>query len=194
MWADRVPDADATAVAKLSQAGTILLGKLAMHEFALGGPDPTSLFPLARDPWNLAHLLGGSSSGSGAAVAAGLCMGALGSDTGGSIRGPASLGGIVGLKPTLGRVSNYGVVPLVPVPGLLRADDLHGVGRRSDAPGHCRTRSQGPHHRRGSSPPFTTGRWRATLKECPSECPAATFASRDRGWTRTRWPLSSGRR
>ena len=109
---DRIPDTDATTVARLKDAGTILLGKLAMHEFALGGPDPTSLFPPARNPWNLAHMPGGSSSGSGAAVAAGLCMGALGSDTGGSIRGPASLCGIVGLKPTYGRVSNYGVVPL----------------------------------------------------------------------------------
>ena len=109
---DRVPDEDATTVAKLNDSGTILLGKLAMHEFALGGPDNTSLFPPARNPWNLDHIPGGSSSGSGAAVAAGLCMGALGSDTGGSIRGPASMCSIVGIKPTYGRVSNYGVVPL----------------------------------------------------------------------------------
>ena len=109
---DRVPDEDATTVAKLNDSGTILLGKLAMHEFALGGPDSTSLFPPARNPWNLDHIPGGSSSGSGAAVAAGLCMGALGSDTGGSIRGPASMCSIVGIKPTYGRVSNYGVVPL----------------------------------------------------------------------------------
>jgi aspartyl-tRNA(Asn)/glutamyl-tRNA(Gln) amidotransferase subunit A len=109
---DRVPSEDATTVVKLHEAGTILLGKLAMHEFALGGPDPTSLFPPARNPWNLDHIPGGSSSGSGTAVAAGLCAGALGSDTGGSIRGPASMCSIVGLKPTYGRVSNYGVVPL----------------------------------------------------------------------------------
>jgi aspartyl-tRNA(Asn)/glutamyl-tRNA(Gln) amidotransferase subunit A len=109
---DRVPDEDATTVAKLYDAGVVLLGKLAMHEFASGGPDPTSLFPPARNPWNTEHMPGGSSSGSGAAVAAGLCMGALGSDTGGSIRGPASMCGIVGIKPTFGRVSNFGVVPL----------------------------------------------------------------------------------
>jgi aspartyl-tRNA(Asn)/glutamyl-tRNA(Gln) amidotransferase subunit A len=109
---DRVPDENATTVARLNDAGTILLGKLAMHEFALGGADPTSLFPPARNPWDLERIPGGSSSGSGAAVAAGLCMGALGSDTGGSIRGPASFCSIVGLKPTYGRVSNYGVVPL----------------------------------------------------------------------------------
>ncbi len=109
---NRVPAEDATTTARLAAAGCILLGKLAMHEFALGGPDPTCGFPLARNPWNLDHIPGGSSSGSGAAVAAGLCMGSLGSCTGGSIRGPASYCGIVGLKATYGRVSRYGVVPL----------------------------------------------------------------------------------
>ncbi|MBI4310989.1 MAG: aspartyl/glutamyl-tRNA amidotransferase subunit A [Chloroflexi bacterium] len=107
----RVPGEDATAVAMLKAAGAVTLGKLAMHEFALGGP-PTSLFEQARNPWDLDHVTGGSSSGSGAAVAAALCMGSLGSDTGGSIRGPASLCGIAGLKPTYGRVSRYGVIPL----------------------------------------------------------------------------------
>jgi len=107
-----VPGEDATTVTLLKQAGTVLLGKLAMHEFAFGGPSLQGPFPPARNPWNPAHIPGGSSSGSGAAVAAGLCMGSLGSDTGGSIRGPASLCGIVGLKPTYGRVSRYGVVPL----------------------------------------------------------------------------------
>jgi aspartyl-tRNA(Asn)/glutamyl-tRNA(Gln) amidotransferase subunit A len=109
---DRVPTMDATVTARLKAAGGILLGKLAMHEFALGGPDFTTPFPPARNPWNLDHITGGSSSGSGAAVAAGLCMGALGSCTGGSIRGPASLCGLVGLKPTYGRVSRSGVVTL----------------------------------------------------------------------------------
>jgi aspartyl-tRNA(Asn)/glutamyl-tRNA(Gln) amidotransferase subunit A len=112
VMANRVPNEDATATARLAAAGSILLGKLAMHEFALGGPDPTCGFPLARNPWNLDHIPGGSSSGSGAAVAAGLCMGSLGSCTGGSIRGPASYCSIIGLKPTYGRVSRYGVVPL----------------------------------------------------------------------------------
>ena len=78
VMATRIPTADATATARLAAAGTILLGKLAMHEFALGGPDPTCGFPLARNPWNLDHIPGGSSSGSGAAVAAGLCMGSSG--------------------------------------------------------------------------------------------------------------------
>ncbi len=112
VMADRVPAEDATATARLASAGAVLLGKLAMHEFALGGPDPSCGFPLARNPWNLDHIPGGSSSGSGAAVAAGLCMGSLGSCTGGSIRGPASYCSIVGLKATYGRVSRYGVVPL----------------------------------------------------------------------------------
>ena len=109
---DRVPTKDATVVTRLREAGTILLGKLSMYEFALGGPDFTTPFEPARNPWNLAHMPGGSSSGSGSAVASGQCMGALGSCTGGSIRGPASLCGIVGLKATYGRVSRGGVVTL----------------------------------------------------------------------------------
>jgi aspartyl-tRNA(Asn)/glutamyl-tRNA(Gln) amidotransferase subunit A len=112
VMAQRMPTEDATTTAGLTAAGTILLGKLAMHEFALGGPDPSCGFPLARNPWNLDHIPGGSSSGSGTAVAAGLCMGSLGSCTGGSIRGPAAYCSIVGLKPTYGRVSRYGMVPL----------------------------------------------------------------------------------
>jgi aspartyl-tRNA(Asn)/glutamyl-tRNA(Gln) amidotransferase subunit A len=107
-----IPDHDATAVVKLQEAGTILLGKLGMHEFAFGGPSVDAPFPAVKNPWNTAHIPGGSSSGSGAALAAGLCYGALGSDTGGSIRTPSSHCGIVGIKPTYGRVSRYGVVPL----------------------------------------------------------------------------------
>ena len=109
---DWVPDQDATTVAKLREAGTILLGKLGMHEFAFGGPSIDAPFPAVRNPWNTAHIPGGSSSGSGAALAAGLCYGSLGSDTGGSIRAPSSHCGIVGIKPTYGRVSRCGLVPL----------------------------------------------------------------------------------
>jgi aspartyl-tRNA(Asn)/glutamyl-tRNA(Gln) amidotransferase subunit A len=112
VMADRVPTEDATTTARLEAAGAILLGKLAMHEFALGGPDPSNGFPLPRNPWNLDYIPGGSSSGSGTGIAAGLCMGSLGSCTGGSIRGPAAYCSIVGLKATYGRVSRYGVVPL----------------------------------------------------------------------------------
>jgi len=103
---------DATTVAKLDEAGTVLLGKLALHEFAFAGPSVDAPFPAARNPWNTDRIPGGSSSGSGAALAAGFCFGALGSDTGGSIRTPASHCGIVGFKPTYGRVSRFGVVPL----------------------------------------------------------------------------------
>ena len=112
IMAGRVPAQDATTTARLREAGAILLGKLTLHEFALGGPDASTGFPLARNPWSLDHIPGGSSSGSGTAIAAGLCMGTLGSCTGGSIRGPAAHCGIVGLKATYGRVSRYGVVPL----------------------------------------------------------------------------------
>jgi aspartyl-tRNA(Asn)/glutamyl-tRNA(Gln) amidotransferase subunit A len=108
---DNVPDRDASTVTRLNQAGAVLLGKLATHEFAHGGPSFDLPWPPARNPWNLEHFTGGSSSGSGAALAAGLAMGALGSDTGGSIRGPASHCGIVGLMPTYGLVSRAGVIP-----------------------------------------------------------------------------------
>ena len=107
-----VPEEDATATARLRSAGAVLLGKLNMSEFAIGGPDPSSLNPPARNPWNLNRMTGGSSTGAAAAIAARLAMGTLGSDTGGSIRSPASLCGVVGLKPTYGRVSRHGVVPL----------------------------------------------------------------------------------
>jgi aspartyl-tRNA(Asn)/glutamyl-tRNA(Gln) amidotransferase subunit A len=106
---DTVPTADATTVAKLYDAGAILTGKLATHEFAHGGPSFDLPWPPARNPWNRDHFTGGSSSGSAAAVAAGFVPAALGSDTGGSIRGPAALCGIVGLKPTYGLVSRSGV-------------------------------------------------------------------------------------
>jgi aspartyl-tRNA(Asn)/glutamyl-tRNA(Gln) amidotransferase subunit A len=107
-----VPDIDATTYTKLREAGAILLGKLGMHEFAFGGPSIDAPFPAVRNPWNADHVPGGSSSGSGAALAARLCYGALGSDTGGSIRTPSSHCSVVGIKPTYGRVSRYGVVPL----------------------------------------------------------------------------------
>ena len=90
IMASRIPKKDSTVTKRLRESGAILLGKLAMHEFALGGPDPTINFPMARNPWNEEHIPGGSSSGSATATAAGLAMGTLGSCTGGSIRGPAS--------------------------------------------------------------------------------------------------------
>jgi aspartyl-tRNA(Asn)/glutamyl-tRNA(Gln) amidotransferase subunit A len=112
--ADRVPAVDATVVRRLAEAGAIVLGKLNMVEFAYGPEGLNPHYGHARNPWGGAthRMAGGSSSGSGVAVAAGLAPGALGSDTGGSIRIPASLCGITGLKPTYGRVSRAGVLPL----------------------------------------------------------------------------------
>ncbi|MFN4089710.1 MAG: amidase [Alphaproteobacteria bacterium] len=109
---DDVPAEDAETVARLKAAGAIIVGKTATHEFAFGGPSHDLPWPAARNPWNPDHIPAGSSSGSGAAVAAGLCAGAMGSDTGGSIRGPAGVCGIAGLKPSYGRVSRRGVYPL----------------------------------------------------------------------------------
>lgn len=108
---DNVPSSDATATRRLYETGGVLLGKLATHEFAHGGPSFDLPWPPARNPWNLAHFTGGSSSGSGAAIAAGLVAFALGSDTGGSIRGPASFCGLAGFMPTYGLVSRAGVLP-----------------------------------------------------------------------------------
>jgi len=107
-----VPDTDATTVRKLAEAGTVMLGKLATHEFAFGGPSFDLPWPPARNPWNTEHFTAGSSSGTGAAVAAGLILGGTGSDTGGSIRGPAALCGIAGIKPTYGLCSRSGILPL----------------------------------------------------------------------------------
>ncbi len=108
---DNVPARDATVVGKLYAAGGVLLGKLATHEFAHGGPSFDLPWPPARNPWNPTHFTGGSSSGSAAAVAAGLAMYSLGTDTGGSVRSPSWLCGIVGMKPTFGLISRTGVVP-----------------------------------------------------------------------------------
>ncbi|HEY4173381.1 MAG TPA: amidase [Rhodopila sp.] len=107
-----VPTEDSVVVQKWAEAGSIMLGKLATHEFAIGGPSFDLPWPPARNPWNPDHFTAGSSSGTGAAVAAGLIMGGTGSDTGGSIRGPAALCGLAGIKPTYGTASRRGVLPL----------------------------------------------------------------------------------
>ncbi|MBR3369487.1 MAG: amidase [Rhodobacteraceae bacterium] len=109
---DHVPTSDCVVAEKLRSGGGVLIGKTATHEFAFGGPSFDLPFPPARNPWNPDHIPGGSSSGSGAAVAAGFVRMAMGSDTGGSIRGPAAYCGTVGLKPTYGLVSRRGVFPL----------------------------------------------------------------------------------
>jgi len=112
LFKDRIATQDAEIVRRLKSSGAVLLGKLNMHEFAYGGSSLISYFGAVRNPWDSAYNPGGSSGGSAAAVVAELCYGAIGSDTGGSIRMPAAYCGIVGLKPTYGRVSTRGVIPL----------------------------------------------------------------------------------
>jgi aspartyl-tRNA(Asn)/glutamyl-tRNA(Gln) amidotransferase subunit A len=107
-----VPQHDAFSVARLKAAGAIVMGKLATHEFAFGGPSFDLPWPPARNPWDTSRFTGGSSSGTGAAVAAGLVLGGTGSDTGGSIRGPAAYCGLAGIKPTYGLISRMGILPL----------------------------------------------------------------------------------
>jgi aspartyl-tRNA(Asn)/glutamyl-tRNA(Gln) amidotransferase subunit A len=112
VYQDRLPAADAEVVRRLRQAGAVILGKNNLHEFAYGASSLVSFFGDVHNPWNAAHIAGGSSGGSAAAVAAGLCYAAIGTDTAGSVRLPAALCGCVGIKPTYGRVSSRGVIPL----------------------------------------------------------------------------------
>ncbi|WP_426241614.1 amidase [Nocardioides sp. LHG3406-4] len=110
--ADWEPDADAMVTSRLKGAGAVILGKTNMHEFAWGGTSANPHFGAVRNPWNPERFPAGSSGGSGVAVAARTCYGALGTDTGGSVRLPSAINGIAGLRPTIGRVSNAGVIPL----------------------------------------------------------------------------------
>jgi aspartyl-tRNA(Asn)/glutamyl-tRNA(Gln) amidotransferase subunit A len=112
MFKDRVPTEDAEVVRRLKAAGAVLLGKQNLHEFAYGASSMVSAFGEVRNAWNKGHIVGGSSGGSATAVAAGMGYGAIGTDTAGSIREPSALCGVVGLKPTYGRVSARGVIPL----------------------------------------------------------------------------------
>jgi aspartyl-tRNA(Asn)/glutamyl-tRNA(Gln) amidotransferase subunit A len=114
LFAERVPTEDAAVVRRLRDAGAVLIGKQNMQEFAWGGTSASSYFGAVHNPWDNERITGGSSGGSAAAVATGMCFGALGTDTGGSVREPAAFCGIVGLKPTYGRVSTRGVFPLSP--------------------------------------------------------------------------------
>ena len=114
LFAERFPTEDAEVVRRLKAAGAVLIGKQNMQEFAWGGTSASSYYGPVRNPWDVERIAGGSSGGSAAAVAAGMCFGAIGTDTGGSVREPAAFCGLVGLKPTYGRVSLRGVFPLSP--------------------------------------------------------------------------------
>jgi len=142
LFKERIPAEDAEVVRRLKDAGAVLLGKQNLHEFAYGGSSMVSYYGEVHNPWNPAYIAGGSSGGSAAAVAAGLCYGAIGTDTAGSIREPAALCGVVGLKPTYGRVSAWGVIRS---PGRLtmwdRLRDRGGCG--SDLASDCGVRCYG---------------------------------------------------
>ena len=112
LFKDRIPEEDAEVVRRLKDAGAVLVGKQTLHEFAYGGSSMISHYDEVHNPWDPACIAGGSSGGSAASVAAGLCYGAIATDTAGSVREPAALCGVVGLKPTYGRVSVRGVIPL----------------------------------------------------------------------------------
>jgi aspartyl-tRNA(Asn)/glutamyl-tRNA(Gln) amidotransferase subunit A len=137
LFKDRVPAQDAEVVRRLKDAGAVLLGKQNLHEFAYGGSSLVSFYGAVHNAWNPAHITGGSSGGSATAVAGGLGYGGIGTDTAGSIREPAALCGVVGLKPTYGRVSARGVIPLSTRPCW--TDRTDGFRCGCDLAGHCRS-------------------------------------------------------
>ena len=111
---DHVPNRDAPVVERLKRAGAVLVGKAMLHEFCFGIRSQNAVAGQCKNPWNVEHIPGGSSGGSAAAVASDMCVGALGSDTGGSVRLPAAMCGVAGLRPTHGRISNSGSMPVCP--------------------------------------------------------------------------------
>ena len=143
--ADWIPQREATVLARLRAAGAIRIGRTNLHEFAYGITNVNPHYGPAHNPWQPDHVTGGSSGGSAAAVAAGAAGFSLGTDTGGSVRLPAALCGIVGLKPTYGRVSRSGLLPSGVVAGPRRADDPHRRRRRPGAGGHRRPRPRRRH-------------------------------------------------
>ena len=135
------PTADAAIVQRLRQAGAIIIGKTNLHEFAFGTTSDDSAFGPVRNPFDPSRSAGGSSGGAAVALVEGMCMGSIGTDTGGSIRIPAAACGIVGLKPTLGEVACDGVVPLSTYLRSRRAHDAIGQGRGADV--RCLARQEG---------------------------------------------------
>ena len=155
---DFIPAEDGTVVARLRAAGGVITGKLNMHELAIGGTTTNPHYGATHNPWSLDRIPGGSSGGSAAAVAAGLCYAALGTDTIASIRHPACCCGVVGLKGTFGRVSVFGTVPLSLEPRSRGSDCAHGRGRRAGVEYDRRLRRQGPPVRPTSRFPISRAR------------------------------------
>ncbi|MFA5580727.1 MAG: amidase [Paracoccaceae bacterium] len=152
---NNIPARDAEVVSQLDAAGSVLLGKLATYEFAMGGPSDDLPWPFPRNPWDVSRFAGGSSSGSGVAVAAGLVLGATGTDTGGSVRVPSAFCGVVGLKPTFGAISNAGLLPL--------AYSMDHIGPMAWTVHDCALLFDGMRGR-GSAPDFTPAN--GDLKGC----------------------------
>ncbi len=147
-----VPERDATAVTRLREQGIVVNAKLNMAELAWGATTQNATYGACRNPWDLDRIPGGSSGGSGAAIAAGYCDAALGTDTGASVRIPSSLNGVVGLRPSVGTISNHGVFP----PRTRRTSSARWRAARSTSPGSPR-RSSGPTPRT-RTPSRATGR------------------------------------
>ena len=166
LFDQRVPAEDAEVARRLKRAGTILLGKLNLHEFAYGGTSTVTHYGTMHNPWRLDRVTGGSSGGPAVAVAASLCYASLGTDTAGSVRMPASNCGIVGLKPTYGRVSTRGVMTLSWTLDHVGPMTQDGRGHGDPDERDRRLRRAGPDHRRRAGPRLHRGRFARPRRGC----------------------------